>query len=516
MSLQNDFDINPKNATGPNVDVQGIANGDDSDVFEARSRLDQPSLFPDEEFYLPDSLSTFRKSHSIITSIALNKSHTLNTRRLMDATAIVAQIECRKRGPEFIQKVLNERVSPMFETRVTELATLADITGKNYVRLRDALNSLYDLDFAWNALGSDGQVAWNARSHYFSYLGFGQGDKSSLIRFAMDPAVLGLVLEPNMWARFNLASKKGLGTSAAYALWQFAFRYLGTPKGLTAAIPTEVFVEMLVGPSKYVKKVKDKSVVSYGEFKRRVLQDALVRVNDNAALTHTLELKEILSGKRVVKVQFKFHPKKQAALDLPPLAWPQEAVDLLSSMGFSPTELSALAQGNSYVIIADALERLPVVEQKIRARGDVVHSRKALFNGILDRVAKGSVLADITDESLQEELRVRDAEQAALVRKQRMDEAFSLHQRDVFAKNLLAMSAEDRDELAQLFLDSDKGKANLALVERSGWTTENVGLMAVFRGWLKEFQVDAYNRLLPYPQDRTIEAWMSWKLDPVG
>lgn len=50
----------------------------------------------------------------------------------MNAVSLIAQVECRKRGSEFFERILKERLSPMFETKLTELATLANIPGKNY------------------------------------------------------------------------------------------------------------------------------------------------------------------------------------------------------------------------------------------------------------------------------------------------------------------------------------------------------------------------------------------------
>lgn len=509
----NNSDITNEDLQPADQLISADSQAEDPLDFEIKSRLAQPSLFPDDDFIIPDSLRTFRKSHSMIQSIALNRSHTLNTRRLMDAASIIVQVECRKRGPEFIERIVKDRLSPMFETRVTELANLANIPGKNYVRLREDMRILYDMDFAWNVMGDDGQIEWNARSHYLSYLAMGQGEKSSIIRFAMDPAILALILEPKLWARFNLASKAGIGTSAAYALWQFAYRYLGNPSKVTAAIPVETMIEMLVGPSKYVKRENAKVTVSYGEFKRRSLNDAIARVNDIPALTHKLELKEIFSGKRVAKIQFRFVPKVQAQLDLPPLAWPKEAIELLSSIGYTLEEQSILAQAHSYIVIADTLERLASAEQRIRARGEVVFSRKALFDGILDKVAKGAVLADITDEAIASEARVRESERIAQERKQRMDSAFLTHQRKVFTVNFSdLLSAEVRDALITKFLKSDIGKKNQLLIDR-GWSAANVGLMTILRTWLQEFEPDAHNMLLPAPEDRSIEAWLAWQLD---
>ena len=94
-----------------------------------------------------------------------------------------------------------------------------------------------------------------------------------------------------------------------------------------------------------------------------------------------------------------------------------------------------------------------------------------------------------------------------------MDTAFAAHQRDVFAANFSnVMTPDERDILITKFVDSDMGKKQQLLIAR-GWSASNVGLMSIFRTWLQEFEPEAYNTLLPAPEDRSKEAWLSWRLD---
>ena len=169
----------------------------DLDFQMRRREPEQPSLFPTTDLIVPETLRNIKKSVSAIHTSPTNAEHSLNTRRLFDACILVAQIDCRGREKQLVERIRTDRISPMFEVRVTEIARLANIPGKNYVRLYKDLDKLYDMSLRWNLIGDDAQVEWEMKSHLLSALGYGQGHKRGLIRFAFDPAILEIVLEPS-------------------------------------------------------------------------------------------------------------------------------------------------------------------------------------------------------------------------------------------------------------------------------------------------------------------------------
>ena len=276
---------------------------------EQPTHTEQPSLFPPtEDLIVPDTLRSMRKAVSAIHATPLKEehSHTLNSRRLFDAIIVLAQIDCRGREAGLIERVRNERISPLFEVRITDLARLAGIPGKNYKRIYEELERLFSMTLAWNLVGEDSEVAWSMKAHFLSMLGYGQGVKRGLIRFALEPSVLAIVLEPSQWATLSFQTMRGLGTNAAYGLYQATWRYLGTANKVTAALPTSTWIRLLVGESRFVKMVDGQEIVNYGDFKRRILSDAIDRVNEVTALRYKLELKEYRSGNRISRLQFKF------------------------------------------------------------------------------------------------------------------------------------------------------------------------------------------------------------------
>lgn len=485
--------------------------------FTTKSRGDQPALFPTEDLIIPETLRSMRKSISAIFAVPskAEHNHSLASHRLFDAAILVAQIEMKQRGPDFLRRVREDRVSPIFETRVTDLARLAGIPGKNYERLREALDLLYAMDLTWNIV-DDNQVDFKMRAHFFSMLGYGEGKSRGLVRFSMDPSILEIVLEPKHWAALSLPAMKGLGTSPSYALYQACFRYVGTASKMTAALDVQDWILLLVGQSHYVKEVEPgRYEVAYADFRRRVLNDAIERVNNVAALDYTLELKEHRSGRRVSKLQFKLVPKAQRRLDLE-LTWPPAAIDVLKGLGFTDSGVLDLSQAHSYEEVADALERLRAQAEKKRAAGGLpIGARKAYFLGILANISKGVALAEINEEEVEREARAKAESLAAEDRQERMREAFAAHQSKVANARLFELDEQDRQALFDEY-EASSSFASARILASRGWSPSNVGALAMFRGWLLKARPERYAELLRDPQDQSFEAWTAWRIEELS
>lgn len=59
------------------------------------------------------------------------------------------------------------------------------------------------MDFEFNVCAEDGETIWENRARSLSSLGVGKNHKRGYIRFAMDPEMLILLLEPNLWDHFR-------------------------------------------------------------------------------------------------------------------------------------------------------------------------------------------------------------------------------------------------------------------------------------------------------------------------
>lgn len=495
-----------------------IAPGDQD--FDMRMREpEQPSLFPTEDLIVPETLRSMKKAVSAIHASPIKAEHSqsLNNRRLFDACIMVAQIDCRGRERQLVERIRTDRISPMFEIRVTDMVRLAGIPGKNYERIYAELGQLYDMSLNWNIVGDDNQVEWEMKSHFLTALGHGKGLKRGLIRFAFDPAILEIVLEPSRWATLSLQAMADLKTAASYALYQNCWRYIGTHNKVTATLPTATWIDLLIGKSRYV--VEDpklgKRVENYGDFKRRVLVDAISRVNSVQALGYTLELKELKSGTRVSKLQFKFVPKTQPSLGIP-LTWPSDVLKVLENMGFQKKDIEDLSEGNSYEEVAEAIIRLKAAESRLHATGKTITSKRSYFEGILRNIAGGAVGTDLDHEKIETEVRQQDALRAAEARQERLKEAFASHQKEKFSAWIFFLPDRERAKLVEAFKASPDATPPLRGFFDKDLTQSNMSALAVLRIWLTKNRPEVVEQFFANPEDRSFDAWMAWKLDGNG
>lgn len=483
---------------------------DDPDFDMRQHEPEQRNLFPTEDLIVPESLQKMRKAVAAIHAIPRNPedSQNLTNRRVFDGLIIVAQIHCRQRGKEFIQRIRDERVSPLFEVRTSELGKLSGIPGKNYARIIEEINRIYEMDFEFNVCAEDGETIWENRARLLSSLGVGKNHKRGYIRFAMDPEMLILLLEPNLWASFSLSVMHDLGTSAAYALFQQSYRYINTNQKLTAALPTKTWIELLVGKNRYVKTVDGKEVINYGEFKRRVLNDAIEKVNEVPALSYKIELKEHRQGNRVARLQFKFIPKEPTLLL--ESTWPEDILSVLRSIGFHDKEIDDISQVHSSASVADAICRLKEAEQRMKAQGKAVSGRKPYFLGILRNIAAGE--DDIDPEKIEAEVRVEMAERAAEERKKKMQDAFDEHRRKRFTAWVSLLSSEDRMKLVADYEASEDFSPVLGKSLKKGLSEENKSGLTTLRVWMEKHRPETMASIFDTPEYQSLEGWMMWKL----
>lgn len=459
-----------------------------------------------------------RKGSAVIhMSMVGKRSRSLLNQRIFDACLLVVNMHLKRGGQGLVDAVMSQEapVSPVFETRVTDFARLANIPGKNYQRIYAELDALYDSSFIWNIAdqSANAGIAFRMKSHFFSLVGYGEGSKRGLIRFALDPRLLWLAVDPKIWASLSLKAMAEMSTSPSYALYQNVWRYLTTANQVTAALPTATWVELLVGESRFVKKAADGSleVVNYKDFKRRVLVDAMTRINACASLNHEIRLIEHRSGNRVVKLQFKFEPKKTMPLDLL-MARPQEQ-SRLTALGLSESQIKDIFEAHSQELVTDALQAYDEALARQRAKGRVITSPTAYFRGILNNLAQGASKEDVAnDDAMAQQAARQEQEQRASERRKRLEEEFSRHQSDTFGANLQALGDDAKGALIRDFLASDEARRQGALL-KTGLTTErqSKGSLVLLRLWTASQRPDVWGELLPHPQDRAFDDWLMWQ-----
>ena len=494
--------------------------GDPMGSFKVRTHQEavQQTLFEQTDLVIPDTLRTFRKSVAAVYAVPMRSDSgtTLLTRRLMDAVILVVQLDCKTRGPNFLQRIQTERVSPIFEVTISNLAELAGIPGKNYQRVYQGLDELFETVMRWNILGDEKMVEFEMRSHLFSMIGFGQNVKRGLIRFSIDPAILSIVMEPSIWASLSLGAMHNLKSSASYALYQATWRYVSTPAKCTAALPTYTWIEIMMGQSRHVATDPDgtKRVVDYSDFKRRVLNDALARINEAPALAYTLELREFKKGPRVTRLQFKFVPKLQSSLDMP-MTWPDDLKMTLRAIGMTDKDIQDLAESVSQEVAAEAVMRLKAAEDKKRSLGLPMFNRRRYFEGIVANLQAGVRASEITEEVIAQQIREQDAIQQKEARDKLMKARFEEHARAVFKEAIGAMEDGLREALFAAFEKTPEGARAKSMFIKGDDKPIPAPYFALLRDWMTKNMEGELRRMLPDAQDRTYEDWLVWRASAV-
>lgn len=515
----------PVGEEAPMPRMRIVPGEESSDAFEVTS-VPAPGpgpqgwLFPPDELLLPDALNSYRKPVVAIHAIPERRdvSMKLSSRKLLDALPLAVQLDLRSRNKdevqELIRKIREDRAAPLFEVRTKELARLAGLTGQNMKRIHDLLAEMVGFPFIWNVLGEDGNVEFEAVAPLLIRRDKGVGTKEGYTRFAFEPEILLWYLEPKMWATMSWATMSSIGRSAgpgqeaAYGLYQNIWRYLGTTQKVTPAHDLATWIDLIIGPSRFVKlnAAGDKEVDDYKDFKRRYLVPGLEILNSHHALNHTVELEEKKSGRKVARLRFKFHEKRQGSFEFP-LGWPPASLKYLEEIGFSEKDISTLSQLYLYEQVAEALKRLPGAEQRIHAKGGKVYSRKALFNGILANVANGDAQTAEEEARLMAEAQKRQQQEMEEQRMTALQGKFSAHQRGLITAGLQNLPAEERSALIQEHLAA---KPEDRIMYKPG----DFGLpyMVLFCKWLAAAHPERYAAWLPEPKDNNFQSWLVWQL----
>ncbi len=260
--------------------------------------------------------------------------------------------------------------------------------------------------------------------------------------------------------------------------------------------------------NRYVKDIDGKEVINYGEFKRRVLNDAIEKVNEVPALSYNIELKEHRQGNRVARLQFKFIPK-EPTLQLES-TWPEDILTVLKSIGFLDKEITDISQAHSSASVADAICRLKEAEQRLKSEGKSISSRKPYFLGILRNIAAGE--DEIDPEKIEAEVRVEMAERAAEERKRKMHEAYDEHRRKRFSAWVASLSVEDRKQLIADYEASEDFNPVLGKSLKKILTEGTRSGLSTLRVWMEKHRSETLAGVFNTPEYQSLEGWMMWKL----
>jgi len=476
-------------------------------------------LFHPDELLLPATPNKYRKPVAAIHAVPEKRdaSFKFSARKLMEALPLAVQLDLRSRGKEesqeLIRKIRDDRATPLFEIRTKELARMAGLMSTNLERVHETLAEMVGQRFIWNVMGEDGQIEYETVAPFLIRRDKGVGRKAGYTRFAFEPEILLWFLDPKMYADLSWAVMSSIGPSsgpgyeAAFGLYQNVWRYIGTTAKVTPRWDVADWIELILGRCRFVQEGAKgvKQVVDYKDFKRRYLVPGLAILNSHPALNHTVEMKEGLSGRKVVRLQFRFIEKVQGSFDLP-LGWPPAAIKQLEELGYSDKDISTMSQLYPYNQLAEALKRLPQAEQRVQAKGSKVYSRKAFFNGILGNVSKGEAQTADDEAKLFQQAVQQQQKETESQRMEALQAKFSTHQRTMVATALQSLPADERNALTQAHLDA---KPEDRIMFKAGEL--GTPYLVLFCKWLAAARPALYEEWLPEPKDQNFQSWLAWK-----
>lgn len=467
------------------------------------------------EMYMPSGgITRFRKGIAALHSTPVDGDLSLNIRRVMDGIAALVQIHFRKLPKPQQELLFDLRASPRFVVGKGELRKMAGIRSKQFDRVEEALKTLSDMKIKWNIMGEEAQVEWEMTSRYLSSYGVGLGRFAGQVCFSMDPDVMRMVLEPQLWVKLELDVMRQLGTETSYALYQQAWRYVGTKSGRTADFVTATWIELLMGRCRYVvtDEAGNKRVVDYSEWKKRHLLPAMEKVNSIAALTHRIELIEIRSGLKVTRLQFKFVPKRevQAEFDMP-VAWPEPVIASLKSLGFTEVEIAEMGQGFNLDQVIESISRFGKTEARKKQKGERIMTPTAFFQGILHNVDSEREFGEKEMVEIERKAKSDEAERRNKEAKEKAEFDFSNFQVKRLMDNLSEWEEERRVDMLKAF-EASPAFGSAKLLVAKGWDKAGKGAWIVLKSWLLRERPDDYFELLPNPEDREMSDWLVWRL----
>ncbi len=434
-----------------------------------------------------------------------NGEHSILTRSVMNALVANAQdifARLSQSDRDLIKQVNGTIRFVITMTRLKALMGRENTT--NYDQIYAAISAIRKWSIEWDVMKDfeEGtEVTAKADASFISQYERGVGRELGQVAYYFPYSVQTMLMEPSRYAQIDLRTANGLGSTYAKELYHQCARFLGTIKKVTRVLSVEEWTRLIAGKGKYVDRYKD--------FKRFALKPAMEWLAKVESCPFTVELLETHGPRnRVVGLQFKLLPKRQASLDMQmPPTWHPTLIDVLRTVyGMSNREIREIAMGATEAEMNEALQRDRNMVSRKLAQGDPVNNRAGYLRGILRNIQEGRPKdAEPVDE--ERELPGRDVADAVLKAKA-LREEFAKFRLTRLREHLDELPSDVVNELRGEFEDERGGDTAVSIWMRKGWDKAPAGLMATFLTWFNDKYPDRANRLLVKPEERDFDVWM--------
>jgi len=156
---------------------------------------------------------------------------------------------------------------------------------------------------------------------------------------------------------------------------------------------------------------------------------------------------------------------------------------------------------------------LKQAEDRLNSTSTKLTARKPYFFGILRNITVGG--NEIDQQKLDAEVRQEIAQKTAEDRHMRAQEGFEDHRRKVFRDWVHQLDDDRKHALLKACQESKQGNAILISTVTKGLHEQSKSALSILRGWIETTMPDMMAEVFVNPEDKSLEAWMAWKLEGV-
>lgn len=238
-----------------------------------------------------------------------------------------------------------------FEAPLKNLLKLSGSDGDERTVARRYFQEMRDLSVSWESTAPGDGVKWiglNMLSQAKILVRGGQ----TWVSWAFPPEIMGMVVNPDRYAVWNLRVSSQLGTYSALALYEICARYRENPSGVTSRKSPDWWIDALSSTAVSAEKKRRE----WRKFKVEKINDAIAEINSETDLT--IELIEHKSGRSVSEIQFSVRKKNNSASLNEPTSINLDLVSRAGRMGISEPRAETLIRNYGDAVFSAKLEEL--------------------------------------------------------------------------------------------------------------------------------------------------------------
>jgi plasmid replication initiation protein len=230
----------------------------------------------------------------IVMKPSVGNKVTLIGRRLYSALLATSQLELNGTTP---------LATHTFEAPLMSLLKVSGGEGEERTVAKRYFQEMQDLKVSWESTSPGDGVKW-VGLHMLSQAKIFVRTGQTWVSWAFPPEIMGMIINPDRYAVWNLRITAKLGTYSALALYEICARYRDNPSGVTSRKPLDWWIDALSNTSASA----DKKRREWRKFKVEKVNEAIADINKETDIE--IELIEHKSGRMVTEIQFGVRKKQ--------------------------------------------------------------------------------------------------------------------------------------------------------------------------------------------------------------